>query len=145
MKRCEDASHSQLRKRSRVQHFPPRRVGSAKFREDACFCFAKSRETAGECGASSRRFNTLSLHCDHWQGVRGEIRMIKHDAIAIEARIMFERNAATAFEDNEFDPRFRTILSHRCETGARRCRNRSLDSRGANHFNVSGGSNLLTT
>ena len=43
--------------------------------------------------------------------------------------MMLERDDATAFEDNEFDPRFRTILSHRCETAARRCRNRGVDSR----------------
>jgi hypothetical protein len=42
--------------------------------------------------------------------------------------MMFERDDATASEDNEFDPRFRTILGHRCETATGRCRNRGVDS-----------------
>src|SRR5206468_9142394 len=45
------------------------------------------------------------------------------------ARMMFERDSGVAFEDNEFDPRFGTILSHRCETTACHCREFSVDSR----------------
>src|SRR5215470_10969687 len=48
--------------------------------------------------------------------------------------MMFEGDAAIAFEDNEFGPRFRTILSHYCEIATCRCRSCGVDARTARMF-----------
>src|SRR6266480_1940730 len=51
------------------------------------FLFCEVPRLPESAHASSRRFNTLSLTLyDYRCGVAGEIRMIKHDAIAIEAQ-----------------------------------------------------------
>jgi hypothetical protein len=48
--------------------------------------------------------------------------------------MMFERNSGVAFEDDEFDPRFRIVLSHRCENATHRRRNRGVDCAASGTF-----------